>query len=219
MSRLPKLLILSMFALALSPLALASDGDNSRVNGSVNVAAGAPLDDASTVNGSVHVAAGAAVREASTVNGSIDLGAKAQAASLDTVNGSVSLAAGSRVSGDVSAVNGKLLLAPGSEVAGKLGNVNGTIMLDGAHVAGGISTVNGDITVGANSRVEGGILVEKPSGFFNFSRGVPTIIIGPHAVVSGTLDFRREVTLKVSDSAQIGPVKGATAVKFSGATP
>ena len=79
--------------------------------------------------------------------------------------------------------------------------------------------MSGDITVGANSRVEGGILVEKPSGWFNFNRSVPTIVIGPHAAVSGTLDFRREVTLKVSDSAQIGPVKGATAVKFSGATP
>ena len=45
------------------------------------------------------------------------------------------------------------------------------------------------------------------------------VVIGPHAVVQGTLEFRREVELKVSDSAQIGPVKGATVEKFSGATP
>jgi outer membrane lipoprotein SlyB len=45
------------------------------------------------------------------------------------------------------------------------------------------------------------------------------LVSGPHAVVQGTLEFRREVGLKGSDSAQIGPIKGATPVKFSGATP
>jgi hypothetical protein len=44
-------------------------------------------------------------------------------------------------------------------------------------------------------------------------------VIGPHAVVQGTLEFRREVVLEVSDSAQIGTVKGATPVKFSGERP
>jgi len=44
-------------------------------------------------------------------------------------------------------------------------------------------------------------------------------VIGPHAVVQGTLEFRRDVVLQVSDSAQIGPVKGATPVKFSGQQP
>jgi hypothetical protein len=91
-------------------------------------------------------------------------------------------------------------------------------VLDAAHVAGGIGTVSGDITVGANSRVEGGILVDKSHSWFSNSH-TPVIVIGPHAVVQGTLEFKREVVLKVSDSAQIGPVKGATAVKFSGATP
>jgi hypothetical protein len=47
----------------------------------------------------------------------------------------------------------------------------------------------------------------------------PYIVIGPHAVVRGTLDFRREVVLEVSDSAQIGEVRGATPKHFSGATP
>jgi hypothetical protein len=38
-------------------------------------------------------------------------------------------------------------------------------------------------------------------------------------VVEGTLDFEREVELFVHDSARIGKVSGATAKKFSGATP
>jgi hypothetical protein len=38
-------------------------------------------------------------------------------------------------------------------------------------------------------------------------------------VVQGTLEFRRDVVLKVSDSAQIGPVKGATVERFHGDAP
>ena len=127
----------------------------------------------------------------------------------------------SKVSRELSTVNGGIQLATGAAVGGKLDNVNGAIVLDGAHVAGGIATVDGDITVGANSHVEGGILVDKPNnGWFHWGHErTPVIVIGPHAVVQGTLEFRREVVLKVSDSAQIGPVKGATVVKFSGANP
>jgi len=119
----------------------------------------------------------------------------------------------------VGAVNGSIRLDQGADVGGRLENVNGAIVLNDAHVGAGIGTVAGDITVGANSRVEGGILVDKAHGWFSGNRRAPVVVIGPHAVVQGTLEFRREVVLKVSDSAQIGPVKGATAVKFSGATP
>jgi DUF4097 and DUF4098 domain-containing protein YvlB len=223
MRRFPTILILAALALGLGlpPLASASDNDINKVNGSVQVAAGQQVGDVSTVNGAVHVGGGASVREASTVNGKVELGDKAQATELGTVNGAISLGGASRVSGKVNAVNGSIHLARGAEVGGRLENVNGAIVLDGAHVAGGIGTVAGDITVGADSRVEGGILVDKPNnGWFHWgSDRKPVIVIGPHAVVQGTLEFRREVVLKVSDSAQIGPVKGATPVKFSGATP
>jgi predicted acyltransferase (DUF342 family) len=160
------------------------------------------------------------VRKASTVNGSVELGDKAQASEVGTVNGSVALGAGSHVAGAVEAVNGSIRLAKGAEVAGKASNVNGAITLDAAHVAGGLATVGGDITVGADSRVEGGILVDKPGGWFHWgNQRKPHVVIGPHAVVQGTLEFRREVLLEVSSSAQIGPVKGATPVTFSGDQP
>jgi hypothetical protein len=45
---------------------------------------------------------------------------------------------------------------------------------------------------------------------------VPTIIIGPDAVVSGTLHFEREVNLYVSSRAKIGLVEGATPNAFLG---
>jgi len=223
MRRFPTILILAALTLGLGlpPLASASDNDISKVNGSVQVAAGQQAGDVSTVNGAVHVGDGASVHDASTVNGEVELGDKAQATELGTVNGAISLGSASRVSGKVNAVNGSIQLARGAEIGGRLENVNGAIVLDGAHVAGGIGTVAGDITVGADSRVEGGILVDKPNnGWFRWgSERKPVIVIGPRAVVQGTLEFRREVVLKVSDSAQIGPVKGATPVKFSGATP
>jgi hypothetical protein len=214
----------TLFALAfcLLPLAaVASDNDIDKVLGSVTVEAGQHAGNVSSVNGSVHIGDHAVVRKASTVNGSLDLGDQTQADELDTVNGGIHLGAGSHVGGKVETVNGGIHLAQGAQVDGHLSNVNGSITLDDAHVAGGIGTVSGDITVGAGSHVEGGILVEKPSeGWFHWgSERKPVIVIGPHAVVQGTLEFRREVELKVSDSAQIGPVKGATVEKFSGAAP
>jgi predicted acyltransferase (DUF342 family) len=214
MRRFPILFLAGALAFGLPMLAAA------KVNGSVLVEAGQAAADASTVNGSVRVAAGAVVLKASTVNGSITLGDRAKAQEVGTVNGSITLGSGSRVAGDVHAVNGRIQLGNDADVAGKLHNVNGTILLDHAHVAGGISTVNSDLTVGAGSHVEGGILFEKPGGWFNWSANTPpVVVIGPHALVQGTLEFHRDVVLKVSDSAQIGPVKGATVEKFSGATP
>ena len=219
MRRISTVLILAALALALPPLAAAQNDDIDKINGSVQVEAGQKVGNVSTVNGAVRIADGASLRKASTVNGSVELGEKTQATEVSSVNGSITLGGTSHVSGQVTAVNGALHLAPGADVGGKLGNVNGAIVLDAAHVAGGINTVGGDVTVGANSRVEGGILVDKPSGWFHANSRTPVIVIGPHAVVQGTLEFRRDVVLKVSDSAQIGPVKGATPVKFSGAMP
>jgi hypothetical protein len=95
--------------------------------------------------------------------------------------------------------------------------------MEGTQVDGGISTVNGDITVGADSVVHGGILVEEPKGNWlwnnNNSKKIPRIVIGPNAVVEGTLDFEREVELYVHATAKIGTVRGATAKSFSGNQP
>jgi hypothetical protein len=211
--------ILFALLLVLPLLAAASDNDIDKINGAARVEAGQHAGDVSTVNGAVEIGTGATVKEAQTVNGAVTLGERAQAAALSTVNGAVRLGTGSKVSGDVEATNGSIDLAKGADIGGKLSNVNGAIKLDAAHVAGGIETVGGDITVGADSHVEGGILVDKSSSWFGWNSRTPTVVIGPHAVVQGTLEFRRDVELKVSDSAQIGPVKGATVQKFSGANP
>ena len=107
----------------------------------------------------------------------------------------------------------------GADVGGKLENVNGHIVLNAAHVAGGLRTVGGDIDISGASHVEGGIHVEKSNSWFNIETRKPRIVIGPGAVVQGELRFDREVQLYVSDQATVGPISGATAVKFSGEHP
>lgn len=205
--------------LALSACDISVDGDGStKVNGSVHVPAGKAADEAKTVNGSIHIDDTAMVTSASTVNGSISLGKHASATSLKTVNGSVTLGAGARVSESAGSVNGDLTLADGAEVGGHLTNVNGKIRLTAAHVGGGIKTVNAGISIMGASRVENGIMVDKPSGIM-FNSEDPVIVIGPGATVSGDLRFERKVKLYVSDKATIGTVIGATAVPFTGEAP
>jgi len=200
-----------------------ANGTTHTVNGAIRVRAGEKKDDLSTVNGSIHIEDNAAVAGAETVNGAIDIGAHATAESAHTVNGSITLGDGASVSHSISAVNGTLTLHSGADTAGAATNVNGKIVLQAAHVGGGINTVNGDIDIGANSRVEGGIVVQKEHDTFWFihwgTSHSPRIVIGPGAVVQGNLRFDRQVQLYVSDQASIGPVSGATAVKFSGASP
>src|SRR2546421_563104 len=116
-------------------------------------------------------------------------------------------------------VNGAMHLQDGADVGGRVENVNGHIVLAAAHVAGGLRTVGGDIDVTGSSRVEGGIVVEKSSGWFNWNTRRPRIVIGPAAAIQGPLRFEREVRLYVSDRATIGPVTGATVIRFSGDKP
>jgi DUF4097 and DUF4098 domain-containing protein YvlB len=194
------------------------------VNGSIHVKTGEKKDDVSTVNGSIHIDDNADVTSVQTVNGSITVGAHSTSQSLSTVNGSITLGDGASVSHTISAVNGRLTLHAGADVTGTVANVNGHILLEAAHVGGGIRTVSGDIDIGSNSHVEGGILVKKQRTqifwFFQWnSSDTPRIVIGPGAVVQGDLRFERKVLLYVSDRATIGPVTGASAVKFSGETP
>jgi hypothetical protein len=209
-------LVALAFAILLPLAAAAQDID--KVNGAIDVGPGEHAGDVHSVNGSVHIGDGAIVQTAGTVNGSVELGGNAQASALHTVNGHLSLAEGSRVSGDIKTTNGGISMQARADVAGSAMTVNGSIGLNHAHVGDGIETTSGDITVGEGSRVEGGIVVNQPQGW-GWSDHIPHVVIGPHAIVTGTLDFHRTVQLDVSDSAQIGPVKGAKVNTFHGATP
>jgi len=201
-----------------------SDGDlgdaNHRINGDVHVKAGAAPVAAASVNGSIAIDDGASFTDANTVNGSVTVGAKANGASLRSVNGAVTVGPAAHLTGSLTTVNGGVRVQDGATVAGTITNVNGSIELSGAQVGGGIKTANADITITGNSRIEGGITVEKPgNGIVSTSGTPPRIIIGPGAAVLGELRFERPVKLYVSDHATIGTVVGATAVPFAGDKP
>jgi hypothetical protein len=209
----------ALVALCLATGAFARGVDIDKVNGSIHIESSQQAGDLGTVNGSIRVDDGASAAKVSTVNGAIELGERVTADTAETVNGGIELGVGARISGSVSSVNGGVRLARDAEIAGHASTVNGRFVLDAAHIGGGIETVAGDIEIGADSHVEGGIVVDKPHGLSWGKPRNPRIVIGPRAVVQGTLEFRREVDLYVSDSAKVGEIKGAKPQAFSGDRP
>jgi DUF4097 and DUF4098 domain-containing protein YvlB len=201
------------------------------INGGIFVDSGQKAGTVSAVNGGIHVGSDATVGEVTTVNGGVTLGTDATAQSLHTVNGSISVGPGTHIKGEVRTVNGGFNFAEGIDIAGDLSNFNGRMRLVGVHIGGSVQTRNGDIYVGSGSRIDGGLRVydfkfnHGPDNWFtrlifgNYNgpdQHVPTIIIAPGAVVTGTLHFERDVNLYVSSRAKIGPVEGATPSPYSG---
>jgi DUF4097 and DUF4098 domain-containing protein YvlB len=219
--RIAPLLLPLAIGLSLAAPAFADDGQSiDKVNGSIHAEAGTAYGSLETVNGSIRIDDRARTGPAETVNGSIRIGDGAQVGELTTVNGGIHVGRDLRIGGDVTTVNGGIFIDRGGRVAGGVETVNGAIGLVGTDVARGIETVNGDITVGVGSHVHGGIHVEKQQmRMISFHKRDPRIVIGPDAQVDGALVFERPVTLYVHDSARIGPVTGATAKRYSGATP
>lgn len=196
-----------------------SGRDIDKVNGEIRLDAGETGGDLETVNGSIRLGDNARAEEVDTVNGSIDLGQSVEVKSLQTVNGAVEIGERSTVRGEVEAVNGAISVGRGATVDKDVSNVNGRIEVVSAHVGGRISTVQGDIDIGADSRVDGGILVERPSGLSWSRNRNPRVVIGPNTVIGGKLEFKRDVDLYVSKSAKIGTIEGATPVTFEGSKP
>lgn len=200
--------------------ACAWDSDSiSTVMGSITVSDGEHRGDLATVNGSIRIGEHAVVGHAQTVNGSVTLEARATAADVRTVNGAVRLDEGAQVSGGARTVNGALSLGKDAGVTGTLANVNGSIRVGAAHVGGDVETVTGGIEIGPDAHVDGGVIVHKEHSSDSDTRSPPRIVIGPGSVVKGPLRFERPVALYVSDRATIGPVEGATPIKFTGDHP
>ncbi|MET0535636.1 MAG: hypothetical protein ABW171_15575 [Steroidobacter sp.] len=224
---LPTVLLLTLA----SPMLLADDRDISKVNGSIRVESGRQVGSIETVNGSISIENSVTAGDVETVSGSISVGRDSTVGSVESVNGSVTLDSGvkagsievvngdvkmherAQANGNVTSVNGGIRLEQDAVVDGKVENVNGTIKLEHARIGDGIKTVNGDITIGAGSRVDGGILVEKPNFNIFSNKRVPKVVIEAGAEVNGTLRFEREVELHVSNQAKVGKIVGATPIK------
>ena len=215
------LLALSFGLVLASPAVFASGQDIDKINGSINVDASARVGNLETVNGSIKIGANARAGDAETVNGSIRVSSNVQCGGLSTVNGSIRVDDHVQMNDGLSTVNGGIFVDRAGNIRGSVETVNGSIGLVDTDVSGGIETVNGDVTVGVGSHVRGGIHYEKPSKqWITFSkRKNPRVVIGPDARVDGALVFERQVDLYVHNSARIGPVTGATAVRYEGNPP
>jgi DUF4097 and DUF4098 domain-containing protein YvlB len=215
-------LALSLALSVTSYVASAKNQDISKVNGSISTESGQSYGDLDTVNGSIRIDDKVKAEDVETVNGSITSASSAQLKSAETVNGSINLGEATQVQGPVGTVNGALSIGKRSVIDEDISTVNGRIIVLESQIKGGISTVSGDITVGANSHVYGGILVEKPSGNWGWSWGKqlpPRIIIGPNARVDGELRFEREVELYVHTTAKTGKVTGAKVLSYTDKVP
>lgn len=211
-------LVLALSLALAASTAFAKGDDVSKVNGSVEVAAGQAAGDVSTVNGSVKLADGATLADASTVNGSVKAGNDVTVDAASTVNGSLRFGTGARVKGGLETVNGSIFLDANGQVGRDITTVNGAIGIVRTQVDGKIETVNGDVTVGVGSHVKGGLRVIKPKSNWmpvRTNSRKPRIVIGPDAQVDGTLVFEREVTLYVHETAKTGTITGATAIPFA----
>lgn len=206
--------------LGATTLAADAPRDRSRINGSISIGPGERAGDVETVNGSITLGARAQIAAAETVNGSINADDGVRAKSLEVVNGSVRIGKGAQISGNVETVNGAVEIGPDSAIAGNVENVNGRLTLRGVRVAGNLETVRGDIELSDGTRIDGDLVVEKPS--LSLNRGdkpPPRIVIGPGCSVAGRLRFEHPVQLYVSDRATVGPIEGATPTRYSGEAP
>ena len=220
-----RLAILALSIALACPAALAHDEptrdgqDISHVNRGITAEAGRVYGDLETVNGGITVEEGVTADTVETVNGGISVGDRARVGSLETVNGGINAGEDVQVARSAETVNGGIRFGFRSSVGGGVATVNGGITLKQTRVQGRVETVGGDITVGNGSVVEGGILVDKPRGMSWGKKRIPRIVIGPNAVVNGTLRFEREVELFVHPSAKIGAVSGATVQRYTDTLP
>jgi cytoskeletal protein CcmA (bactofilin family) len=90
--------------------------------------------------------------------------------------------------------------------------VNGKISATGSHIKGNIETVNGNIFLDEGTVVEGDVIVEKSTGWFNSNSKVPEVYIGKNVVVEGDLIFKKKVKLHIDSSAKTGEVIGDSVV-------
>ncbi|MGY0613067.1 MULTISPECIES: hypothetical protein [unclassified Luteimonas] len=215
----PRFALVFIAALAAGS-ALAAE-DINRVNGAITASAGTGHGQLETVNGSITLDDGARTGDANTVNGAIRAGNDIASGGLSTVNGGIRVGERARIGGSVETVNGGVFIGRGGEVEGDVETVNGAIGLVATVVAGDVGTSSGNVTIGTGSHVRGRLHVDKPSANWmpiRISTRRQRIIIGPGAVVDGPLEFEREVTLYVHDSARVGEISGATPVPYSTAT-
>lgn len=154
-----------------------------------------------TVNGGIFIGEGAHVAACTSVHGRIVVEAAARTGPIESVNGDLAIFRGATVQGSVSLVNGNVAIDSEVEVVGDVASVNGEIDIEGAAVFGDVVNYNGAVTVTAGAHVMGDLVIRDTVGA-NGAR-IPSVVIGPDAVVAGRLVFERPVRLYVHETARV----------------
>ena len=119
-------------------------------------------------------------------------------------------------------MNGAITVNKEAAVAGAVGNVNGRIELTGTEIGGNVTTVTGDVQID-QSVLKSDLVIEKPSFWSRVSNRKPRVVIGPGSRIEGALVIEYEIELFVSDSAELGEVRGVMtlddATRYSGDMP
>ncbi len=196
------------------------DGNISLVNGRIEIGTDCRVDgQVNNVNGRIQVGRDTQVLGVRNVNGRIDLANEVEVdGDVSTVNGRVELGESVRVSGDVESVNGRISAAQGAIIGGTVSSVNGSVELHATR-AGGLLTSNSHVRLEAGTVIEGELRVRKRRGLNINSGSSPKIIIGRDARIQGPLTFEREVELYVHESAAVGEISGAEAIRYTGDNP
>lgn len=196
------------------------DGDISLVNGRIDIGADCRVNgEVGNVNGRIQVGRDTKVLDISNVNGRISLADAVEVdGDISSVNGRIELGERTRVSGDIESVNGRISAAEGVSIAGTVSSVNGSIEMRAARAAR-VVTTNSQIHLEEGTVIEGELLVRKRQGISFNAGSPPKVIIGRGVRVEGPLTFGREVELHVHETASVGEISGAQAVRYSGDTP
>lgn len=190
------------------------------INGDISIGSGAVVDgDMSTINGDVHAATGAHVGKLTTVNGDISVDHDARTGELTDVNGNIQLGQHVAANGNVTTVNGDIQTGNGAHIQGDITDVNGNIALCAVKAEGDLRFVNGTLLIKTGSEIKGSVIAKKPKFDSSDELHEPVMIVGPHAIVDGSITFERPGKLYLSDSAVIHAVNGVTPEKFSGTVP
>lgn len=162
-----------------------------------------------SVAGSVQIGSEAVIARAKTVAGNIEIDDGATTRSISSVAGDISIGKNVTIDGAVSTVAGDIRIGAGTRISGKVTSIAGDMDLDGCRIEDRVRITKGSLHISGATSLPGGILVRHARSIDD--ENIPTIDIGSGAdIASIEVEPDTPVDLRISRSARIGPITGAT---------
>jgi UDP-3-O-[3-hydroxymyristoyl] glucosamine N-acyltransferase len=157
----------------------------------------------------VHIGSNAAIDGARTVAGDIEIDDGAATRSLRSVAGDIRIGERVRIDGNVSTVAGDIHIGAGAHVSGRVTSIAGDVDLDGCRIGDRVRITKGSLHTSGATALPGGILVRHARS--TDDDNIPTIDIGSGTDVARIeVEPDTEVDLRISRSARVGKITGAT---------